>query len=538
MANQAEDDCHLDNKSVSENADGVFASFKSEESDDAMVGAASGVSPWAKTANHRDGTGSSASAAASRLAAAVFDVRHSDGPGLLCPKDTDHTHPLLDGLPFHFGPKSNTPRRSLTLRERVRVIELYRAGNSIRKIADDFGVGKTQIQTTLKKRNEYLTDFANEVSGESRRRTRKSPYDQINDVCMEWFRDCTLEGLRVTGAMVQEKALQLAGQFGIHDFKASNGWLDSFLKRSGIRTTTPTKEARKNVHALSTSTLLSLRQTLGIDTDVNETESSKHPSLEYSSDDSSTEGCEMVPSGFDNHSTAVAASSHLRRLSTDTRHSHSADSQSGSMPVQPDLGMENASFHDVDQKSSVKVKTEPFDTYTIKKESVEDVSAVESSEEIGSVTLPTSSCHETGMTDNPSITSEGEDNEFNHSKKTTCVLDNLLAQSLQKGLPAQGNQCDKIPERQESQEIYLCHVSLPAHNSNLVSNMASSECSSHIRTSDVLAVWHDSVRPGSGWDMHHGDQLVSTMYQLWQDGRHLDLQLDVNGIIVFTSWWC
>ena len=61
-------------------------------------------------------------------------------------------------------------RKVLTLNEKIRVLELSKS-KSARKIADEFGVGKTQIQNILKRKAEVLEDVENYVSGE--KKTRK-----------------------------------------------------------------------------------------------------------------------------------------------------------------------------------------------------------------------------------------------------------------------------------------------------------------------------------------------------------------------------
>ena len=56
-------------------------------------------------------------------------------------------------------------QKVLTLNEKIRVLELSKS-KSARKIADEFGVSKTQIQNILKRNAEVLEDVENYVSGE------------------------------------------------------------------------------------------------------------------------------------------------------------------------------------------------------------------------------------------------------------------------------------------------------------------------------------------------------------------------------------
>jgi predicted DNA-binding protein YlxM (UPF0122 family) len=59
-------------------------------------------------------------------------------------------------------------QKVLTLNEKIWVLELSMS-ISARKIADEIGVGKTQIQNILKRKAEVLEDVENNVSGEKKR---------------------------------------------------------------------------------------------------------------------------------------------------------------------------------------------------------------------------------------------------------------------------------------------------------------------------------------------------------------------------------
>ena len=55
-------------------------------------------------------------------------------------------------------------RKVLTLDERVKVIKQLESGKSSRKVADEFGVGRTQIQETLKRKREIFEDYDNNLN--------------------------------------------------------------------------------------------------------------------------------------------------------------------------------------------------------------------------------------------------------------------------------------------------------------------------------------------------------------------------------------
>ena len=68
-----------------------------------------------------------------------------------------------------------------------------------------------------------------------------------------WFLTMRSEGLEISGMMMKLKA----GEFnkamgGPENFHASNGWLDGFLKRHGIRTLTVCGERRSGTPTVPT----------------------------------------------------------------------------------------------------------------------------------------------------------------------------------------------------------------------------------------------------------------------------------------------
>ena len=131
------------------------------------------------------------------------------------------------------SPDKMSKRKVLTLDERVRVLELSKV-KSARKIADELGVGKTQIQNILKRKAEVLDDIENNVSGDRKRARKKTGNEGINDLVLQWFKDAMYHRLPVSGPILSKQALKFASELNNMTFKASTGWLASFLSRNNI----------------------------------------------------------------------------------------------------------------------------------------------------------------------------------------------------------------------------------------------------------------------------------------------------------------
>ena len=109
-------------------------------------------------------------------------------------------------------------------------------------IAEFFKCGRTQIQNITKNKETILSEYEANAPV-SRNRHRGDEFEDINEVVCTWYslaRQCSVP---VSGPMLQEEACIVAEKMGHHQFKASNGWLDSFKKRHNIRQFTVSGEA-------------------------------------------------------------------------------------------------------------------------------------------------------------------------------------------------------------------------------------------------------------------------------------------------------
>jgi len=105
---------------------------------------------------------------------------------------------------------------------------------SVKQIMKMFNIGKTQMYEILKKKTEILMRWENCGNGKIKRELKKTANEDVNEIVWEWFVSVRAKNHRVSGPMVQEYAKQVAQKMGKTEFKASNGWLESFRKRHQI----------------------------------------------------------------------------------------------------------------------------------------------------------------------------------------------------------------------------------------------------------------------------------------------------------------
>ncbi|XP_018121581.1 zinc finger protein 135 isoform X3 [Xenopus laevis] len=151
--------------------------------------------------------------------------------------------PITAGTPggTHNGSRSSNKtmtvhkRNGLKLRDKILVLCGYANSESVGTLATQFGVSKSQIMQIIKRREELIAALQNNVSGDRIRRQRRTTNDKLNSTVWEWLLSTRDSNVTLSGRIIREKALEIASQLGIRDFKASNGWLDSFKKAHNIQ---------------------------------------------------------------------------------------------------------------------------------------------------------------------------------------------------------------------------------------------------------------------------------------------------------------
>jgi len=104
-------------------------------------------------------------------------------------------------------------RKILTLEDRVAVLTKIDSGKSCRGIAEELGVGKTQIQNIVKNREDIKKRWeSSENKVKKYTKVRKMGYDELDKVVREWFTRARAKNIPVSGRLIQERASMYAAE--------------------------------------------------------------------------------------------------------------------------------------------------------------------------------------------------------------------------------------------------------------------------------------------------------------------------------------
>ncbi|XP_070503737.1 jerky protein homolog-like [Chironomus tepperi] len=137
-------------------------------------------------------------------------------------------------------PKSAKKRVSLTIEKKIEIINRHEKGETQRSLAQEFNVGRTTICDILKRKYKFfkfMSMNADKTENLKRRRTlRRTVHKELENKLLEWYNEIRERGSFVSGPMIAQKAQEYHKELGYTDnFSASNGWLDRFKVRNGIK---------------------------------------------------------------------------------------------------------------------------------------------------------------------------------------------------------------------------------------------------------------------------------------------------------------
>lgn len=130
---------------------------------------------------------------------------------------------------------------SVSMELKLDALKRLEKGENVNKIAAELNVGRSTVLGWKNKKSEIESWCLKRICTESikERKTMKcAEYEKVSEALYQWFRVQRDRGTPISGPILQEKALKFYEELkeeGESGFTASNGWLDRWKQRYGVK---------------------------------------------------------------------------------------------------------------------------------------------------------------------------------------------------------------------------------------------------------------------------------------------------------------
>jgi len=91
---------------------------------------------------------------------------------------------------------------TLTLEEKIKVIEEHEKKSPTKELTVLFKVGKTQIYDILKNKIKIKDEWVKGTAGHVKRITKSTDYDELNRAMFEWFVSARAKGIPISVPLI------------------------------------------------------------------------------------------------------------------------------------------------------------------------------------------------------------------------------------------------------------------------------------------------------------------------------------------------
>lgn len=132
--------------------------------------------------------------------------------------------------------------KSLTIEEKLRLIDFVESGNSIKDAAKKHDINRNTAHYIVKNKDKIRNGVSSKpgMIGFKRLKCTRSP--ELEKRVLEEINDARDRGEKLSGSAIKAVASELALRLNVNGFGGSNGWLYSFCKRNNISITQYNKD--------------------------------------------------------------------------------------------------------------------------------------------------------------------------------------------------------------------------------------------------------------------------------------------------------
>lgn len=145
----------------------------------------------------------------------------------------------VKAIPMDNSEKKKRKHLSLSIAEKVELLQKLDGGVSVRHLTEEYGVGTTTIYDLKKQKDKLLkfySDSENQELMKNRKTLHRAKNEDIDRVLIEWIRQQRSKDMPLTGLLVMKQARLYHEELNIEsECEYSEGWLQKFKKRHGIK---------------------------------------------------------------------------------------------------------------------------------------------------------------------------------------------------------------------------------------------------------------------------------------------------------------
>ena len=128
-------------------------------------------------------------------------------------------------------------RASLTLLRKIEILDAVdRAGPHCKKkkIAEDYGIPSSTLSTILKNKDDIRDKFESGNSISTLKRLRKCSTEDVDRRLLGWMLNARSSNLCITGAILQQKAQEIAEELNMSDWTCTPSWISRWKVRHAV----------------------------------------------------------------------------------------------------------------------------------------------------------------------------------------------------------------------------------------------------------------------------------------------------------------
>ena len=113
---------------------------------------------------------------------------------------------------------------NISITEKYKALQKIEGGKSTKKsVAEEYGAKKNTISTWIAHKRKIFEAYESSQVNSSRKNLKKSDNEDLDEAVFTWFKNARSNNIPVNRIIIKEKALSLAKNLELTDFRASDG---------------------------------------------------------------------------------------------------------------------------------------------------------------------------------------------------------------------------------------------------------------------------------------------------------------------------